>query len=251
VGEDPTSQVTPETDNATPDGEGLPEPQATTSPLALAERTVTPGDSATGPDGDIFPDIRTQGPDLDNYTLTLVGEIVSTEEATQDQPTNVDLTFEQSDSETFHLLFDAADQFVVEVWSVEDQMWIREEEGINEASDEFADAFDIGVYLSILPEIEGISDAEETGEEEIEGRTTTHYTVPAESAVRYLPSADESQIQDPQGSIEIWLDETSNTVLRLIVDLTWMDAEGGENSNQSEYNVTSIGETEENEIPNQ
>lgn len=256
VAEQGTSVISEETEAAdeTP-GEELQPPDPESTSLPLADRTVTPDDPGVGPqDEGMFPDIRAAAPELENYTLTITGEIDSAA-AGDDESSMIDLDYKQSDPETFHLSFDGRNvadgegENVVEAWQVDNQMWIRDEGQVEEAPDEFAGSFDISSYLSMLPEIERISDAEEVGQEDVNGRTTTRYSVSGSEAVDYLPDTLAADVDEGEGTIDVWVDDEDGVVLRMTADLTWSSAEGDESTYQVQYEVTAIGETDEITVP--
>lgn len=246
-------QVTEESEAAdeTPGEEGLPPPNPEGTQLPLADRTVTPDSGAVGPQGEaLFPDVDVVEPNFENYTLTVTGDVPATEdEETGD--TAIDLMYEQSAPDTFHLLFDGADEFAVEAWQISDQMWIRNEGGtVEEATEDLAEAYSVSSYLTMLPEVNKVSEAEEIGEEEIDGRAVTHYSIPADEAIRNLPAAENGEAEEPEGSVEVWIDDEQN-VIRMTVDLTWMDAGQNEQAMQLDYDVTAIDATEDVEAPAQ
>lgn len=236
-------------DDGTPSTSGLPAPESTGTPAPIAERTVTPDAEGVGPQGELaFPDVRSGVPDLENFTLSITGEINIVEQQ-EGSPASVDLNYEQSAPDTFYLFYDGDDEFVVEVWSVGDQMWITEEGEITEATDDIANQFDVGAYMSMLPEINRITDAEQAGEEEIEGYTATHYVIPAEDAISTLPGMQDAEVNNAEGSIDVWIVEDEELILRMLVDLQWTGADDSENSMNLEYQVTNVGETEEVQPP--
>ena len=53
----------------------------------------------------------------------------------------------------------------------------------------------------------------------------------------------------PDGAMDIWLDEADQLVLRMIVDLTWVEVQEDESYSRSTYNISAIGETEDIEPP--
>jgi hypothetical protein len=241
-----------DTDDGTPGTSNLPSPQSTGTPVQVAERTVTPDSEAVGPQGQaIFPDIRSNVPDLENFTLTITGEIDITEQQ-DDSATQVNLDYSRSAPDTFYLFFEGdtqEDDIPLETWQIGDQFWIREEGEINEASEGIADGFDISSYLSMLPDVSRISDAEHIGEEEVEGRTVQHYEIPADEAVGVLPGMEDADVSDAEGAIEVWVAEDEQIILRMVVDLQWTGANDEENSMDLEYQVTDIGETEDIQPP--
>ena len=254
--QEPDSSVVPQEtgepvgdDDGTPGTSGLPTPGAVETEVSVGERTVTPDSEAVGPQGEQeFPDIRSNVPELDNFTLTITGEISIVDEQ-NDSPASVDLNYQQSAPNTFHLYFDGDDDQVVEVWNIDEQMWIRQDGEVTEATEELSEGFDIASYLGMLPDLSTISNAEPTGEEEVQGRATNHYVIEAEDAIRSLPSMQNAEVNDAEGSIELWVDAEEEQVIRMVVDLQWTDANDSENYMDLEYQVTEIGETEEIQLP--
>jgi hypothetical protein len=250
---EPGERLTPEA--APPDPDATPPLPAPETPIdePLAERTVTPDTDVVGPEEEgIFPDVRAEGLPFDNYTMTITGEInVTPTDVDENGPATIDLRYEQAAPDSFYLMFDGDDEFVVETWRDGDQLWVRDpdEDVVMENTDELAADFDISVYLTMLPEIDRITDAEEVGQEEIDGRTTTQYTIPAAEAVQYMPGMQDIDFHDAEGSMDIWLAEDENAVMRMTVDLTWMDANDNENSVEIEYEITDIDETADIEVP--
>ncbi len=242
-----TPLVTPEGTFTLPEDVEDPEPQGTGTLQPPTRVAGTPGVATPGPaGGGLFPSVRAQLPNLENYTLTFDGEFSYNAEM-EVEASKMSLRYEQSAPGTFHLL--STNSVVVEIWSVNGTMWIRDSEGIKEAPEGFAESFDVTTYLTHLPQIERLSRAEEVGEEVIEGRTTTHYRVSAEDAVQVLPYVDPIRVKGPDGSMDIWLDEADQLVLRMIVDLTWVEVQEDESYSRSTYNISAIGETEDIEPP--
>ena len=235
-------------DDGTPSTSGLPAPDAEGTPATVAERTVTPDSDAVGPQGEgMFPEVGQVTTALENFTLTIAGtHDIGTANT---DATGIDLLYQQSAPEVFYILVDGDDQFDVEAWQMDDQLLFRDGEEISEAPPEVAEEFDIGSYLSTLPEVERIPDAEEVGNEDVAGLETTHYSVPADEALQYMPGMDDADVGDTEGSIEIWYAEEDDIVARIVVDLTWTNADDSDGSTNLEYVLADISSTADVQPP--
>lgn len=246
----PEATVPPaDADDGTPSTSDLPAPEGTGTPAPVAERTVTPDAEAVGPQGELlWPDLSVEAPDLENYTMTITGEIRMADAAGRtDSP--IELTYQRSAQDTFYMLYEGDDDFTVETWRIGEQFWIREDDEVNEVGEEMADAFDVNAYLTMLPQIGEVSEAEMVGEEDIAGRTATHYEIPAEEAISVMTGARDAGVHDADGRVEVWIDEEENVILRMVVDLQWSDDADNDNLVDLEYTISDIGETEDVQPP--
>lgn len=239
-------------EDTVPGPEGTVVPEATvepnddehSTPVSVAERTVTPDSDDVGPQGEpMFRSLDAQIEDLDNFTLTVTGQTAF--QAVDDtEPIDVDLTYQQSSPDTYYM-HNASGEFDAEIWSVDGEIWIQDEDGVQEATNGIPEEFDVTVYLTMLPEVDRISDAEHVGQEERDGRTTEHYTIPADEAIAYMPGLQDAAPEDAEGSLDIWVDEEEDLIVHMVTDIRWADADGNELAIDLEYTLSDIGETEE------
>lgn len=264
-----TADTTPETD-MTPDATGTVDDTNSTDGTATADTDSTPDatmdstpdttpDAASTPDGMGTPD--TDGPmggisdltaEVSNFTLNFTGDFENVPDDTGAFFTaGMEMFLEQTDQETYHLRFvttgdEAAE---LEMWSLEDATYIAEAGG-EPIPLPAGTAGQVAPTeaLMVVPPVETLENAEEVGEDEVDGRTATHYRVDPEEAATILVSQN-VEISNPQGDMDIWIDEELEIVLRMTADITFENTDGSEGAVQTDYEVTSIDETEEIEAP--
>lgn len=196
----------------------------------------------------MFPAVGEVTTVLENFTLRITGTVnIGTEGA--DSRSELELDYQQSEQNTFYMRIVDDEESDFEVWHVDGQLMQRGEDGISEGTPEFADDVDVHSYLSVLPEVERISDAEEVGSEDVAGLSTTRYSVPADDALQYMPGMQDVDTSDAEGFIEIWHAEEEAIGARIVVDLTWTNADDSEGTADMEYVLTNIGTTADVELP--
>jgi hypothetical protein len=77
----------------------------------------------------------------------------------------------------------------------------------------------------------------------VEGRDATYYTVEAADAAQFAAPQDGSCFNNPEGELEIWIDNQQNFVAQMLADLRWTDNAGAARTMLIEYRVSRVGST--------
>lgn len=254
------SDATPADDeeSATPDADSTPEadmagtPETDSTPDTTTSETP---DSAPG-SGDMvddpFAELGDLQTDVPNFTLDFTGSFENVPDDTGETfSADLEMMLMQSEMDIYHLSFMTTgdDAIEIEVWSLADSTVISESgEAPVELPAGFANEFAPADVLVIVPPVETLAAAEEVGPDEVDGRDATHYRVDPEAAALLL-AAEGSEIEDPQGDMDIWLDDELGIVVQMTADVTWTNADDTEAAVVIDYAVSDIDETDEVEAP--
>jgi len=244
----PDTDVTPET-TGTPDTETTP--ATTPDTAATPDAMTTPG---TGVTDSPFGELDSLAADVPNFTLEFNGEFVNVPDDLGDiYSSEFELMLAQSDPDVYHLrIVTTGDEEVqVELWSLPTATYLSEDgsEPV-ELPAGLAGEFSLAEVLMVMPPVELIQNAEEVGEDEINGRTATEYRVSAEEAVMILlAQGQDITVSNPQGEMTIWVDEELGIILQMDADITFENDDGTDGSILIEYVVTDIGDTDDIEAP--
>jgi hypothetical protein len=250
----PDMDTTPDTD-VTPDTTGTPDtaatPDTTPDTATTPDAMTTPG---TGVTDSPFGDLDDLAADVPNFTLEFTGEFVNVpDDAGDTTSSEFELMLAQSDPDVYHLrIVTTGDEEVqVELWSLPTATYLSED-----GSDPIqlpaglAGEFSLAEVLMVMPPVELVQNAEEVGEDEINGRTATEYRVSAQEAVMILlAQGQDITVSNPQGEMTIWVDEELGIILQMDADITFDNDDGTEGSILIEYVVTDIGDTDDIEAP--
>lgn len=251
----PESDMTPETDGtetadgtAPADSDSTPEATADTTPDAMSTPDGTGTPDTDAPMGEIG-ELTTE---VSNFTLNFNGDFDNVPDDTGAYFTaTMEMFLQQTSQDIYHLRFvttgdEAAE---LEMWSLEDATYIAESGGEPiPLPPGTAGQVAPTDTLMIVPPIGTLENAEEVGEEEVDGRTATHYSVAPEDAATILVSQN-VEVSNPEGEMDVWIDEELDIVLRMTSNVTFENADGSEGAVQIDYEVTDIDATEEIEAP--
>jgi hypothetical protein len=249
----PDADSTPDTATiGTPEGDGTPEMASTPD----ADTTGTPDSGSTpgtgGVTDDPFEDVGELQADVPNFTLDFTGSFENVPDDTgQTFSADLEMMLMQSEPDIYHLDFTTTgdDAIAIEVWSLADATYIAEgDEAPVELPGGFASEFAPSNVLVVVPPVEALSTAEEVGPDEIDGRAATEYSVDPEAAAMIL-AAEGTEINDPQGEMNIWIDDEFGVVLQMTADVSWTNADDTEAHVVIDYMVSDVGETDDIEAP--
>ncbi|MBA2452289.1 MAG: hypothetical protein H0V47_03915 [Chloroflexia bacterium] len=265
----PDSDVTPDADTTgTPDSIGTPDttgtPDADTTGTPDADMTGTPDadmtgtpsvDSTPGVGGtvdDPFAELGDLQADVPNFTLDFTGRFENVPDDTGEIfSADLEMMLMQSEPDIYHLTFmTTGDEAIeLEVWSLADATYIAESGGTPvELPGGMAAEFAPANLLVIVPPVEALLVAEEVGQEDVNGRSTTHYRVDAEDAAVIL-APEGTEINDAEGDMDIWIDDELGIVLQMTADVTWTNADDTDAEVTIDYMVSDVGDTDDIEAP--
>ena len=263
----PDTDMTPETDmtpdaDMTPESAGTPDMDSTPDADTTPDTDATP-DTATTPDSDSTPGTGMTGPfgelddltaDVPNFSLEFMAQFENVPDDTGSLfSADLDMMLAQSEPDVYHLqLTTTGDEALdVEVWSLPDATYLSESgDSAVELPAGLASEFAPTEALTVMPPVELLQNAEEVGEDEVNGRTATEYRVDAEDALMILMAQGQDvNVSNPEGEMNIWVDEELNVVIQMTADVTFEHEDGEEGSIVIDYMVTDIDETEDIEAP--
>jgi hypothetical protein len=159
----------------------------------------------------------------------------------------------QSAPNVYHVTMDASgdEPFQVEIWAMQDAFYVSEDgDSPIQLPPEMASLYTPAEILSmVVPPVQMLDMAEEAGEDEIDGRTATRYEVDAETALMLIMRGQAAGITNPEGGMQIWVDEELGVVIRMEVDLTFESDNNDDGSIMIEYEVSDIDDTDDVEGP--
>ncbi len=232
---------------ATATATGTPEPTVTSTATATStpEPTLTPTPSATPTATPIpivenpFANAPAADAVLENYTVEYSG----TFETPEDGIETIELFIEQSDPTHYHLRAGAE----VEIWVIDTTTYFRNPDDgsifpIPAAVD--AGLVSPAAYLIQVPNPANVPQALAVGEDDIDGRPATHYSVTAEQ-IEQLGLADDQQITDPEGDFDVWIDQELGFISQMAIDAEWTDEAGVRQSAVLDLVITRVNTTPE------
>lgn len=208
-----------------------PEP----TPTATASPTATPIPIVQNP----FADVTTPDAVLENYTVNYFGEFTTPEGGTE----SIEMFIEQSDPTHYHLRAGGE----VEIWVVGDETYFKNpDDGSVFLIPATVDPGLVSpaAYLIQVPNPSNVPEAKAVGEDEIDGRTATHFSVTAEEYQQFGLTEDETVI-DPEGQIDVWIDQELGFISQMKMDVEWTDETGARQAAVLEFSVTKVGTTPE------
>jgi hypothetical protein len=242
---DPTAtELASPTEPASATATETTEPTATSSPTATASSTATASATATELPEVENPFANVPQPDtvLENFTLSYQGEFGPPQGETE----SLEIFIEQSAPTRYHLRAAAG----VEIWVIEDATYFRNPDGsvfqIQSAIDPVL--VSPAAYLIQIPDPADVPSALQVGQDDVDGRSATHYQVEADQVGRFGLAQDQT-ITDPDGEIEIWVDDELGFISRMLVDVEWTDETGSRQSAVAELLITAVGTTQEIQAP--
>lgn len=241
----PTAQPARETATPTVRPTRSPAPTATVSPTPTASPTPTVTSTPTPEIVELpFGSVARPETTLTNYTVAYTAEFTgggATEDGT------IDLLIEQSAPDAYHLLIrsEGAAASLTEYWFVAGRAYFRGVDGqVFEVTGSVdPSTFSPSAFLITVPSVTGIPRAERGEVELVEGRETTYYSVEAEDTAQFAAPQDGSGFNNPEGELEVWIDNQQNFVAQMSANLSWTDNAGGDHSMAIEYRVSRVGST--------
>ena len=232
--QEPTATETPEP-TATPE----PTPTETATATATPEPTSTPTATPIPIEENPFAEVPSPDLVLENYTVTYYAEI----ETPEGDPEMIDIFIEQSAPDRYHLR--AGEE--VEIWVIDGATYFRNPD--DGSVFQVPTAVDPGLvspaaYLIQIPSPAGIPEALRVGEEDVDGRPAIHYSVDADQ-IEQFGLADDDTVTDPEGDIDVWIDQELGFISRMEIDAEWTDETGARQSAVIDLLITDVGTTAE------
>lgn len=253
----PTAAETPEdsadatgtTDDAGSTPESTPDTMTTPDTESTPDGTGTP---ETGEGDDPFGDLAELTSDVPNFTLDYTGTFDNVPDETGATfSADMEMMLEQSEADIYHLrlMTTGDDEVEIEMWSLGDATYIAES---GEEPVELPAGTATGMAptdaLLIVPPVETLDAADEVGQEDIGGRSATHYEVDPEDAALILMSQGVT-FSNPEGDMDIWIDDELDIILQMTADITFENEDGSEGAIEMNYMVSDINETDDIEAP--
>lgn len=250
---DSAMDETPDTGmTGTPDADSAETPDADMSGTPDADVAGTP-DAGAGVGG-AMTDIDKLQADVPNFTLHFNGDFENVPDPEGGTMTSgkIDTTLEQSEPGVYHLAFQNEGEQAVnaEIWSLGDRSFISQNGSTPvEVPGGIDDQVSPSSMLMVLPPIESLDMAEEVGQEDVSGRSATHYRLNAEQAAQML-AGEGATVSDADGELDIWIDEDLGFLLQVTGEnVTWTNEDGTSAAVTIDYMVSDIGETPDVEAP--
>lgn len=230
-----------------------PEPTSTPEPTPTATETPTPEPTPTStatPTATPIPIVENPfadapSPDLvlENYTISYSGEVETPEGGTE----TIEIFIEQSSPDHYHLRAGAADA-EVEIWVIAGATYFRDPD--DGSVFQVPTTVDPGLispaaYLIQVPDPSNVPEALAVGEEDVDGRPATHYSVTAEQIEQFGLADEDETVIDPEGDIDIWVDNELGFISRMEFDVDWTDENGERQSAVIDLLVSNVGTTPE------
>ena len=215
-------------------------------PAATATRSASPTATiiAEAPIGEIPP---LDPEKIPNFSLELAS-VMSNVGGPGD--VTVVYSIQQSAIDHFHLKTDGGGNSM-EIWKVGDKSFIAQAGGDPAPLPEGTDMalFSPTTFLQVVPPIVTGSDAQDLGAEKIDGRSTRHYRMLAETFLKSSSFAANETINNPKGQIDVWVDDELRTPVRQQGEITWTNADGTDAHYKIDFKLTAIGSTPEIQPP--
>ena len=220
-----------------------PTPTETATATATPEPTSTPTSTPTATPIPIeenpFADAPSPDLVLENYTVTYSAEIQTPE----GEPETIDIFIEQSSPNRYHLR--AGEE--VEIWVIDGATYFRNPD--DGSVFQVPTAVDPGLvspaaYLIQVPSPAGIPEALRVGEEDVNGRPAIHYSVDADQIEQFGLAEDET-VTDPEGDVDVWIDQELGFISRMEIDAEWTDETGARQSAVIDLLISDVDSTAE------
>lgn len=239
--EEPTATAT---ETATATATSTPEP--TNTPTPSPTPSPTPEPIVTDPFGSIqLPDTV-----LQNFTL----EYSTSSSGGEQSRGSLGIYIEQFNPNQFYVRTEGDEVSgveAVEIWVTADATFFRPPGGevseIPGAMD--STLFSPGAYLILTPDLSDVPEATDLGTEEVNGIVTRHYRFDAEDMDDDTALPEESELTDPQGEVDVWIDEERGIAIRMEGDVSWEDENGERIELELFYELSAIDSTAEIQPP--
>lgn len=239
--DDPASTPTAEatsTPEASPTATASPTPvPPTATPTITPTPTATPLPTVQAPFSDAWPLPES----VTNYTL----EYSARFDGGGDGGDLVSVQIQQANPESFHLVI-ATGEEQTEAWRVGEVIYVR---GAGGAVVELPGLVDQNLYapssfLALVPDLRGVQVATVVNDnEDVAGRSATHYQVEAEEAAAFRPAGG-PEVTDADGTFDAWVDNELGVLLQFQVEAGW-DVENQPETIVINYLLSNIGTTAE------
>jgi hypothetical protein len=217
-----------------------------------ASADVSPTDASDSSD-DPLEDVKSIDPnDLPNFTLTFsldaAGMGTDPDAAAESK---FSMNVEQSAVDNYHLKIVSADPTsedqTIETWLVDGKQYADMGTGEVTELPEGTDAFFTpATFLQQVPEVTDTPSFKKQGEEEVNGRKTTHYRLDGKDIEDFFTSTGDETMKgatDGAGAFDVWIDNDLKIQIKSHSDLTWKNADGTPGFMNYEYEINQIGST--------
>ena len=218
-----------------------PIPTATPTPTTPPTPTPTPTATATPIPIVENPFANAPSPDavLDNYTISYTGEFNLPDGSTE----TLEIFIEQSSANRYHLRAGPE----VEIWVVDDATYFKNPDDgtiflVPSAVD--SGLVSPAAYLIQVPDPAEVPQALAVGSESIDGRQAVHYVVTVEQFAQFGVTEGQT-VLDPEGEIEVWIDDELGFISQMLMDVEWTDETGQRQDALINLTVTAVGSTPE------
>lgn len=241
--EEPTETATA-TESPSPTATETREP--TNTPTPSPTPSPTPEPTVTDP----FASIELPDTVLENFTL----EYSTSSTGGEQSRGTLNIYIEQFNREQFYVRTEGDEVSgveAVEIWVTADATFFRPPGGQVSEIPGAVDStlFSPGAYLILTPDLADVGEATDLGTEEIDGRTARHFRFDAEQMDDDTALPEESELTDPEGEVEVWVDEELGVALRMLGDVSWEDEEGERIEMELSYELSAIDSTPEIQPP--
>lgn len=188
-----------------------------------------------------FAGLRQPDAVLENFTVSYRGEF----ETSQGGVEGIEIFIEQSSPNRYHLRSGPD----VEIWVIDGATYFRNPDGsvfqIQSAVDPVL--VSPAAYLIQIPNPSNVAEATEVGDEDVQGRPAMYYRIEAERLDEF--GLTEGTVEDPEGEIDVWIDQEHGYISKMLVEVEWEDENGERQSAQLELIVSEVGTTPEVQPP--
>jgi hypothetical protein len=242
------------TETTAPDDEPTPTAEAAESPTAADSTPTNEVEATPSEESDPLGELDEASVVLENFTLSSTTSFESEDGVNS---SIYEIMVEQSAPDEQHIVIhidDAVTDSVtdIEYWWLGDQAWMSSDgsEPLEMPADG-GSMFESSLFL-IVPDMEGVEDVEDLGGETIDGRETTHYRIDASQIPNLSDemAEDGTGFNDPEGTVDIWVDDEENFIVQMTYDIEWTDDAGVRwHAVVERYVITQIGTTPDVQPP--
>jgi hypothetical protein len=234
----PTSPATPTAVAVAPTPTvpaSTPTPSIATPPAPGIETPTVDGETP-------FDDVEFIDPEaLPNFSLTFTMEIAGVPD---EEDTRIEMAIEQSALDNYHMRL-VTDETTIETWLVDGVSYIGQDDGtvLEIPGGPDAALFSPSLFLQVLPPLSAELNAQEIGQETVNGRQTTHYRIGGRDFLAMSDLFLDEHVSDVTGNVDVWIDNELNIMIRQIGDVTWQLVDGSTGSMTTNYEMNNIGTT--------
>jgi hypothetical protein len=158
---------------------------------------------------------------------------------------NISLEIEQNSPDNYHMRL-SSDDTHIEASKVDGKSYFSQGGQITEApAGSGIELFTPSMFLQSTPALPANLGVQRLGVETLNGRKATHYRVPPENIGVFLANGDPNaaQLTNPKGTIELWIDQDLQILLKASSDATWTNADNSAGSLAYTYAIDAVGTT--------